>query len=158
MAERWREPFASNEGVRRRMQAQRSHDTEPEMALRRALYAKGMRYRVHERPLPSLRRQADIVFRGARVAVFVDGCFWHGCEQHGRRAHRVNGWYWPEKIERNRVRDRDTDAQLNAAGWKVIRVWEHEPSEVVAKRVVREVTRRRGQMSRPTPGIRSRNG
>jgi DNA mismatch endonuclease (patch repair protein) len=143
VAERWREPFASNDAMRRRMQAQRSRDTAPEIALRRALYAMGLRYRVHQRPLPSLRRQADIAFRGARVAVFVDGCFWHGCEQHGRRVHRVNEWYWPEKIERNRHRDRDTDAQLAAAGWQVIRVWEHERPDVVARRVARTVIQRR---------------
>jgi DNA mismatch endonuclease (patch repair protein) len=143
MPERWRTPFASNEQMRRRMQAQRRHDTEPELELRRRLHAMGLRYRVHERPLPDLRRQADLVFRRARVAVFVDGCFWHGCPAHGRRAHTVNGWYWPEKIERNRTRDADTDARLRAAGWHVVRVWEHETSGVAARRVARAVARGR---------------
>jgi DNA mismatch endonuclease (patch repair protein) len=143
MPERWRTPFASNEQMRRRMQAQRSRDTGPELALRRRLHAMGLRYRVHARPLPDLRRQADIVFRRARVAVFVDGCFWHGCPEHGRRAHATNNWYWPEKIERNRRRDEDTDARLRGAGWAVVRVWEHEPSDVAAVRVARAVAHTR---------------
>jgi DNA mismatch endonuclease (patch repair protein) len=139
MPERWREPFASNEQVRRKMQAQRTRDTAPELGLRRTLHAMGLRYRVDQQPLPDLRRKADIVFRAARVAVFVDGCFWHGCPQHGRREHRVNGWYWPEKIERNQARDADTDARLEAAGWTVVRVWEHEHVDVAALRVARTV-------------------
>jgi DNA mismatch endonuclease (patch repair protein) len=125
------------------MQAQPSRDTGPELALRRAVHALGLRYRVHQRPLPELRRQADLVFRPARVAVFVDGCFWHGCNQHGRREHRVNGWYWPEKIERNRRRDADTDAHLAAAGWTVVRVWEHEPAAEAALRVAAAVAGQR---------------
>ena len=81
---------------------------------------------MHRRPLVHLRRTADVVFPKARVAVFVDGCFWHGCPDHGRREHRTNGWYWPDKIRRNVERDRDTDQKLSAQGWQVIRVWEHE--------------------------------
>ena len=78
--------------------------------------------------MPGLRRKADIVFGPARVAVFVDGCFWHGCPEHGRRAHNVNGWYWPDKIARNRRRDEETGQLLSGAGWLVVRVWEHEVS------------------------------
>lgn len=126
MPERWREPFASSEATRRRMQDQRREGTSPELALRRALHALGLRYRVHKAPLPILRRKADIVFGRARVAVFVDGCFWHGCPEHGRRRHEVNGWYWPEKIARNQRRDRETNGALISNGWQVIRVWEHE--------------------------------
>jgi DNA mismatch endonuclease, patch repair protein len=122
------------------MSAQRRQDTGPELAVRRALHASGLRYRVHVAPLAGLRRQADVVFTRARVAVFVDGCFWHGCPEHGRRQHRVNGWYWPEKIERNRRRDADTDARLAAAGWTVVRVWEHERPEAAAARVREAVT------------------
>src|SRR3954469_24349398 len=78
--------FASSPEVRARMQRQPSRDTQPELALRRLLHASGLRYRIHVRPLPSLRRTADVVFRSARVAVFVDGCFWHGCPQcYGER-------------------------------------------------------------------------
>jgi DNA mismatch endonuclease (patch repair protein) len=94
-----------------------------------------MRYRVNMQPLRALRRRADIVFPRAAVAVFVDGCFWHGCPDHGRRRHEVNGWYWPEKIARNQWRDADTDDRLRDAGWRVIRVWEHEPSAEAAQRI-----------------------
>ena len=114
-------------------------DTAPELALRRVLHRAGLRYRVHRRPLPDLNRQADIVFTRAKVAVFVDGCFWHGCPDHGRRAHRTNGWYWPGKIQRNQERDRDTDAHLTRAGWTPVRVWEHEPADEAADRVAAAV-------------------
>jgi DNA mismatch endonuclease (patch repair protein) len=87
------------------MSALARRDTGPELALRRELHRQGLRYNVHRRPLPDLNRQADIIFPRAKVAVFVDGCFWHGCPDHGRRQHRTNGWYWPEKIERNKQRD-----------------------------------------------------
>lgn len=135
--------FASSEGVRKRMQLQRSHDTQPELAVRRAVHRLGLRYRVHRRPLPALRREADFVFGPAKVAVFVDGCFWHGCPDHGRRAHNVNGWYWPEKIARNRERDADTDARLSECGWMPVRVWEHEDPALAALRIA-AVVRERG--------------
>lgn len=117
------------------MSAQRRKDTGPELALRRSLHNLGLRYRVHVAPLPGLRRQADVVFTSAHVAVFVDGCFWHGCPDHGRRRHDVNEWYWPDKIERNRRRDADTDRCLAEAGWVSMRVWEHEDSEIAARRI-----------------------
>jgi DNA mismatch endonuclease (patch repair protein) len=131
----WREPFASSEVVRRRMSKLARKDTGPEVALRRALHARGLRFFVHRRPLSDLRRTADVVFPTAKVAVFVDGCFWHGCPSHGRREHRTNGWYWPEKIEQNRLRDEDTNAQLTRAGWKVVRVWEHEQPAHAAENI-----------------------
>lgn len=127
--------FASTPGVRRRMQAIRSTDTKPELALRRGLWALGYRYRLHQRPEPTLNRKADLVFRRQRVAVFLDGCFWHGCPDHGRREHKVNEWYWPSKIERNMRRDADTDMRLREAGWTVLRIWEHDPLEDAIKRV-----------------------
>jgi DNA mismatch endonuclease, patch repair protein len=147
MPERWRRPFASSEAVRRKMQGQRVRDTTPELALRRRLHAMGLRYVVDRPPLPGLRRRADLVFRGPRVAVFVDGCFWHGCPDHGRREHRVNAWYWPEKIERNRRRDADTDRRLTEAGWLAVRVWEHEEPADAAARVARAVRDRRRRSS-----------
>jgi DNA mismatch endonuclease (patch repair protein) len=144
VTERWRAPFASSDAARRRMQAQPRRDTAPELALRRALHRAGLRYRVDAPPLAGLRRRADLVFTRAQVAVFVDGCFWHGCDRHGRRAHQVNGWYWPEKIERNRRRDRDTDSRLAAAGWTVVRIWEHEEVADAAARVSGVVAQCRG--------------
>ena len=136
MTERWRTAFASSEQVRERMSGLARRDTGPEIALRRALHQRGLRYYVHRRPLPELRREADVVFPKAKLAVFVDGCFWHGCPAHGRRGHRTNGWYWPEKIERNKARDQDTDAKLRVAGWIPLRVWEHEEPESAAARVL----------------------
>jgi DNA mismatch endonuclease, patch repair protein len=129
------------------MSSQRREGTAPELALRSALFALGLRYRLHRRPLPTFARKADIVFGRERTAVFVDGCFWHGCPEHGRRRHEVNGWYWPLKIDRNRRRDVDTDAVLAGAGWQVIRVWEHElagsGAAAVAERVRSALARRR---------------
>jgi DNA mismatch endonuclease (patch repair protein) len=157
--EPWREPFASSEAVRRRMSMQRRSGTAPELALRRALFTRGLRYRVDVAPVPSLRRKADVVFGRARLAVFVDGCFWHGCPQHGGRRHEVNGWYWPAKIERNRRRDRDTDVVLAAAGWRVLRVWEHElagdGTHLVAERVQALVMECRDEATSPTRVARS---
>ena len=135
MPERWRTPFASSEAAHQKMSGLARRDTRPELALRQVLHRQGLRYYVHRRPLAALPRQADIVFPTAKLAVFVDGCFWHGCPDHGRRDHRTNGWYWPEKIERNRARDRDTDAKLLATGWVSLRVWEHEDPNRAAARI-----------------------
>lgn len=125
---------ASSPGVRRRMQAQRTRDTGPELAVRRLLHARGLRYRVDRAPLPGLRRRADIVFGPARLAVYIDGCFWHGCPQHGNQS-RTNSDYWGPKLRGNRQRDAETDQALLQAGWTVLRAWEHEAPEVVAARV-----------------------
>jgi len=113
------------------MQAQRTRDTGPELAVRRLLHARGLRYRVDRPPLPGLRRRADIVFGPARLAVYIDGCFWHGCPLHGT-SPRANSDYWEPKLRRNRERDADTDRLLAAAGWTVLRAWEHEAPEDVA--------------------------
>ena len=135
------------------MVAQRRRDTEPELAIRRVLHAKGLRYFVHRRPLPGLRREADIVFPRARVAVFIDGCFWHGCPAHGSKRSQTNDWYWPEKIARNRARDADTNARLATAGWVAVRVWEHDHAVAVVRRIEKAV--RAGQANHsfaPLPG------
>lgn len=136
------ESWASSEAVRRVMLANRSRDTGPELAIRRLLHARGLRYRVSARPLPELRRTADLVFRPAKVAVFVDGCFWHRCPEHGSTP-KSNTAYWVRKLDRNDERDRETDARLLSAGWLVIRIWEHEDPVVAARRVARRVIQRR---------------
>lgn len=116
------------------MQLQRTRDTAPELALRRILHAYGLRYRVDRAPIPESRRRADIVFTRLRVAVYVDGCFWHGCPQHGTRPKSNTVW-WDEKLERNRARDAETDRTLAEAGWLVVRVWEHEDPRIAAENV-----------------------
>ncbi|MFI6561863.1 very short patch repair endonuclease [Streptomyces sp. NPDC050534] len=126
--------WASSDAARATMQANRSRDTRPELALRRAVHALGLRYRVSVRPLPSLRRTADLVFTRAKVAVFLDGCFWHGCPDHHTVA-ATNSGYWQEKVRRNRERDRDTNLRLTEAGWLVLRIWEHEDPDEAAVRV-----------------------
>ncbi|MEU1860788.1 very short patch repair endonuclease [Streptomyces gardneri] len=125
-----------------RMSKQRSRDTGVEIALRRILHASGLRYRVHRRPLKGVRREADIVFGPAKVAVFVDGCFWHGCPEHATWPKRNSG-FWREKIEKNRARDANTDALLLEAGWASVRVWEHESADEAAARVKAVVAARR---------------
>jgi DNA mismatch endonuclease, patch repair protein len=106
------------------MVRQGRRDTEPELALRRELWRRGLRYRV-DVPAVKGRRRADLVFIGPRVAVFVDGCFWHRCPVHAT-APKANADWWSAKLGANERRDRDTDRVLGEAGWRVIRVWEHE--------------------------------
>ena len=109
-------------------------DTAPETLLRRALFARGMRYRV-QYPVPGLpRRKVDVAFTRWKVAVQVDGCFWHGCPDHGTSPNRNSEW-WRWKIARNKARDRDTDVQLRSLGWTVIRVWEHDDPGSAAQRI-----------------------
>ena len=127
------------------MQRQRRKNTAPERALRGALHRRGLRFRIHTRPDPGLRREADIVFARARVAVFVNGCFWHGCEEHATWPSANADW-WRAKIEKNRARDRETDESLRAAGWLPIRVWEHEDPEVAAEVVAGAI---RSRLPRP---------
>jgi DNA mismatch endonuclease (patch repair protein) len=117
------------------MQGNRSRDTLPEIAVRRLLHAAGLRYRVAMRPIPTLRRTADIVFTRRKIAVFIDGCFWHGCPEH-YVVPRTNVEYWSPKIERNFSRDAETNEQLRAAGWIVVRYWSHRSPEDIAARVI----------------------
>ncbi|WP_406326617.1 very short patch repair endonuclease [Streptomyces sp. NBC_01617] len=133
--------WAASDSVRSVMRANRSKDTKPELRLRSLVHGAGLRYRVSTRPLPDLRRTADLVFVKARVAVFVDGCFWHGCPEHLRPA-RKNSEFWSEKIAANRARDEETGRVLTEAGWMVVRVWEHEDPADAARRVIAAVTDR----------------
>jgi DNA mismatch endonuclease (patch repair protein) len=104
------------------------------MALRRELHRRGLRYRVDALILPGLRRKADLVFAKRRVAVFVDGCFWHGCPEHGTKS-RSNAAFWSQKISTNMARDADTNRRLAELGWTVVRIWAHEAPQTAADRI-----------------------
>ncbi|NEA55705.1 very short patch repair endonuclease [Streptomyces sp. SID13666] len=124
------------------MSRQGRRDTAPELAVRRLLHAAGHRYRVNA-PVPGIpRRTIDIVFGKAKVAVFLDGCFWHGCPEHATRP-KSNAEWWRQKLDRNMARDRDTTTHLTDAGWTVLRFWEHEDPAVVAGRVAATVAANR---------------
>ena len=117
-------------------------DNPLELSIRRLVHAAGLRYRVDVAPEPGLRRRADLLFRKARVAVFVDGCFWHCCPRHATWPKNNAAW-WRAKLLGNVARDRDTDRRLRRAGWHVVRIWEHEdPARAVAS-LIRIVTKRR---------------
>jgi DNA mismatch endonuclease (patch repair protein) len=135
-------PTSGNVTTSRRMSRQRTRDTEPEMLLRRELHRRGLRYRV-DAALPGLpRRRADVLFTRARVAVFVDGCFWHGCPKH-KTAPTTNGAWWAAKLARNIERDLGTDAHLRSLGWTVLRVWEHEDMKHAATDIAQIIRSRR---------------
>lgn len=127
------------DAVRAIMRGNKSRDTGPEVALRSALHCLGYRfrkdYRINEAPRGI---RADVAFTRHRVAVFVDGCFWHSCPTHGH-VPKANHDYWRPKLARNVERDRRNNALLTAAGWAVVRVWEHEPVDVAVSRVLRAV-------------------
>lgn len=130
-------PAPLNEGRSRNMQANRRSNTKPEVALRAALHRRGYRYR-KDFPLTlagGIRVRPDIVFTVHKVAIFVDGCFWHVCPEHGRQP-TTNEWYWAPKLQRNMERDRTVDTALRDAGWRVVRVWEHEPMDAAVEAVV----------------------
>ena len=135
-------PKPSSDAALKRMKAVKPRDTAPEKALRSALHKKGLRFRIDVKPIKGSNRKADIVFRPAKVAVFVDGCFWHGCPIHGTQA-KANAKFWAQKIKQNQERDKDTVIQLEAAGWRVIRVWEHEYPEVAAQEIYDIVVKRK---------------
>jgi len=116
-------------GIRRR-------DTKPEKALRSELHRRGFRFRV-DFPIPvseGRRPRADIVFTRRKLAIFVDGCFWHGCETHSKPPEKNPG-YWGPKIKRNIERDQEVNARLSADGWKVLRIWEHDELAEAVKRI-----------------------
>lgn len=134
------QPAPSSEGVRSRMSRQATRDTTPELALRRELHRRGFRFRVQYRPVPGVRSTADVVFTRARVAVFVDGCFWHRCPEHGTDP-RANADWWVAKLDANVERDRRANALLRDQGWEVVRIWEHLPVEEAADRVADAISR-----------------
>ncbi|MGY0536358.1 very short patch repair endonuclease [Nocardioides sp. YJ-D4] len=130
--------WASSPAAEATMRGNRRRDTKPELAIRSLVHALGLRYRVDTRPVPDLNRRADLVFTRAKVAVMIDGCYWHGCPEHGTQA-RTNADYWSSKIARNVQRDVETNTLLKAAGWTVIRAWEHEDPQIVCQRIVEQV-------------------
>ena len=142
--------WATDGGVRRSMQSNRRRDTGPELALRREVHRRGLRFFVDRAPLRELaRRRADLVFPRLKVAVYLDGCFWHGCPEH-HSVSKTNAEFWATKVANNRARDEDTNRRLEEAGWTVIRVWEHEDPAVAAAEIkaVVEKAKRYGPKNR----------
>ncbi|UBH05869.1 hypothetical protein K8P10_001380 [Leucobacter sp. Psy1] len=128
--------WASTPGTAKSMRSNRRKDTKPELAIRKILHRRGFRYRVDFAPLAEhKRRRADIVFTRQKIAVFIDGCFWHGCPEHATYP-KSNKDYWLPKLARNIERDRETDTVLCEAGWNVIRIWEHVVPEKAARLIL----------------------
>ena len=140
----------------RRMAQVRQKGTGAEIALRRDLYRRGLRYRVDFEVLKKPRRVADIAFPGLMIAIFVDGCFWHGCPEHATWP-KQNSEFWRQKIETNRARDTDTNERLRNIGWTVLRFWEHEPPHESADIVVQTVAMGRSKRSASSPGPHKKN-
>lgn len=130
------------------MQRMPRRDTQPELALRRELHRRGLRYRTSHRPLAGLRCQADVVFTRAKVACFVDSCHWHACEQH-LRLPKTNTEWWRQKLAWTKKRDERNNRTLRAAGWTVIRIWEHDDPFEAADRIEQAVRTQRPQNSSP---------
>lgn len=141
-------PSASSPYALQRMRRQRRRDTKPEVELRSQLHRHGLRFRIDRQVLPGVKRRADIVFGPSKVAVFVDGCFWHCCPEHGTWPS-VNAQWWADKLDRNVRRDRETDEALKAVNWAVLRVWEHEDMTDAAMRITDTVKARRHSAPRP---------
>ena len=130
------------------MESARRRDTSCELALRSAVHRLGLRFRV-DWPIPGTRRRVDLAFVSAKVAVFVDGCFWHGCPVHATWP-KANAPWWRGKLSTNVERDRDTDARLETDGWIVLRFWEHEDMEGAAFDVAAVVRGIHGRETGPT--------
>jgi DNA mismatch endonuclease (patch repair protein) len=130
------------------MSRQNSRDTAPEVAVRRLLHAEGLRYRVNV-PVPGIpRRTIDIVFPKAKIAIFMDGCFWHGCPEHATQP-KSNAEWWRVKLDKNMARDVETTEHLLAEGWTVLRFWEHETADGVAQQISVSLAARRPPPAKP---------
>lgn len=143
---RKKDPVPTSAQVSARFARHPTRDTLPELGLRRALHQRGFRYRVDFPPLAGLRRRADIVFTRAQVAVYVDGCYWHGCPVHCKPSGRNVRW-WRDKIEATGRRDSDTDAKLTEQGWIVVRIWSHMPVEDAVELVDHALRQRAARLS-----------
>lgn len=139
-------PSAKDAKTRLRMARTPRRDTTPELRLRSFLHAMGFRYRVNATPVSGERSRADLVFRTLKVAIFVDGCFWHGCPRHATHP-RHNAEWWRAKLDANRERDSRHRARLRGAGWIVLRVWEHESPAKAAVRIARVLRTRSLQLA-----------
>lgn len=128
------------------MSRQRQKDTKAELLVRRELHARGLRYRVNSKLESDLRTRADIAWRTLRVAVFIDGCYWHGCPMHATRP-KANADWWAEKLDANVRRDRRADEALASRGWTVLRFWEHEEPDDVCNRIAATLVSRRKQLT-----------
>ena len=144
-------PVPSSPGVSARMSIQPRRDTGPELAIRRLLHRTGLRYRVCY-PVPGLpRRSIDIAFTRRKVAVFIDGCYWHGCPVHGQVPAANRDW-WRQKLRINQIRDNDTTRHLESLGWNVLRFWEHETPTAIVERVILTVAPERAAGVQASPG------
>ncbi|MCP9209336.1 very short patch repair endonuclease [Streptomyces sp. NEAU-Y11] len=145
----------SSPEVSARMSRQASRDTGTERAVRQLLHASGYRYRIHY-PVPGMpRRKIDIAFTRARLAILIDGCFWHSCPEHAT-SPKANAEWWRQKLHRNAERDQETNAQLEAEGWIVLRFWEHESPDTVMRQVAAAVDREKADRGRRRRGGDSR--
>ena len=144
---------SSSLATSRRMAKVRQKGTDAEIALRREIYRIGLRYRVDYAVLKKPRRVADVAFPGLRIAIFVDGCFWHGCPEHATWPKR-NAEFWQQKIEANRLRDVDTNERLCALGWTVLRFWEHESPTEAAATVAKMVAKVRSKHCASRKGLK----
>jgi DNA mismatch endonuclease (patch repair protein) len=144
-------PHPTSAEVSKRMRRNRRRDSRAELALRRELHERGLRFRV-DMPIRTPERvvRPDVVFTRAHLAVFVDGCFWHRCPEHGNTP-RANSAYWGPKLDRNVARDRDVDATLSSVGWEVLRAWEHEDPATVADRVEQAYAHSLAASTEPSP-------
>ncbi|MDA3806209.1 very short patch repair endonuclease [Clavibacter sp. CT19] len=140
--------WASSDASRRVMRSNKRRDTAPELAVRRILHTEGMRYRVGFRVCRETRSRADIAFTRQRIAVFIDGCFWHSCPDH-LHLPKANADYWIPKLARNVERDAEVSTVLRDLGWTVLRFWEREPAREVADRIIAAVEKARLSVSTP---------
>lgn len=132
----------SSDRVSKQMSRLGTRDTAPELALRSELHRRGLRFRVDRAPLKGLRSRADLVFPSTKTAVYVDGCFWHACPEHGT-VPKSNAEFWRRKLDRNRQRDAQIAQVLSENGWTAIRIWEHEDPKAAADRVEAAIKKRR---------------
>lgn len=146
----------SSSDASRRMAKVRQTGTDTELALRREMYRIGLRYRIGYEVLRKPRRVADVAFPGRKIAVFIDGCFWHGCPEHATWPKR-NADFWRQKIEANRQRDADTNARLEANGWTALRFWSHESPTKAAEVVARVVAEIDTKHRTSSPGAQEKN-